>query len=127
VENATVRDSGAISLALRSVLDNAVRYCPEGTIAVSAVATQDTGTITVSDEGGGVTPVELGLIGTKFFRGNNAANQPGAGVGLFLARRVLESGGGSLTLESGAGGTTVTLTFQITTQAYESPEVSAHA
>ncbi|MBF9149687.1 sensor histidine kinase [Novosphingobium jiangmenense] len=127
VENAIVRDSGAISLALRSVLDNAVRYCPEGAITVRAVATQDTGTITVSDEGGGVSPVELGLIGTKFFRGNNAANQPGAGVGLFLARRVLESGGGSLILESGAGGTTVTLTFQVTTQADESPEVSAHA
>lgn len=127
VRNAIVKDSGAISLALRTVLDNAVRYCPEGSIAVSAVATQDLGTITVRDHGSGVTAVELGLIGTKFFRGNNAANQPGAGVGLFLARRVLESGGGSLTLESNSSGTTVTLTFPITTQADESPEVIAHA
>lgn len=127
VPNAIVKDSGAISLALRTVLDNAVRYCPEGSISVSAVVEQDLGTITVRDEGAGVSSVELGLIGTKFFRGNNAANQPGAGVGLFLARRVLESGGGSLTLESGAGGTTVTLTFQIMTQADEVPKVAADA
>jgi signal transduction histidine kinase len=86
--------------------DNAVKYTPPGTeirlcCRRSALAGIE---FLVSDNGPGIPEDELPHLFDKFFRGRNAARHSGTGIGLYLARSVVISHGGSLTARNLPGG-----------------------
>jgi two-component system, NtrC family, sensor histidine kinase HydH len=89
----------AIGQVLRTLLANAIDAVPTGgRIAVRAVADATTGSVklTVQDNGTGIPPAQRARVGKPFF----TTKPKGMGVGLALARRVLERAGGSLQIDS---------------------------
>lgn len=110
-----VADMAPVAVALRAVLDNAMRFATQGTeIRVSVSHDGGQGLIVVTDFGPGIPPSELPMVGERFFRGSNAATLDGAGLGIYVARNVLESAGGALDLSSSPAGTVVTLRMPLT-------------
>ncbi len=90
--------------ALRNLTDNAIAY---GTRARLSVAVEGGhARITVSDDGPGLTDVQIRTLIEPFARGEQSRNRAtgGAGLGLSIARDIAEGEGGSLTLGNRAGG-----------------------
>jgi signal transduction histidine kinase len=101
--------------ALRSILDNlltnAIRYTPpDGEILLAAEEIKDFVQFTVRDTGRGIEAERLGTIFDRF----NAFSESGSGLGLALVRRLVESLGGQIAVESRLGhGTTFRFTLPI--------------
>jgi two-component system, sporulation sensor kinase E len=94
-------DQKYLHLALRQLVDNAVQYTPPGgTITVRAVADGDQVVIEVSDTGIGIAPEHLDAIFQRFFRVERARTERGAGLGLPIARAIIERHGGAIEVES---------------------------
>ncbi|MHC0428778.1 sensor histidine kinase [Streptomyces sp. O3] len=90
-------DPVALSSALDAVLDNALKFTPDGeTVTVTVGSNGDTSTITVADGGPGLTEDELARIGDRFWRSNRHQNVTGSGLGLSITRALLAAGGGSI-------------------------------
>jgi signal transduction histidine kinase len=86
---------------LQNLLQNAIRHTPaDGTVRVEA--THDGGLLqlTVSDEGAGMGPEALERIFDPFWRGDAARAGEGSGLGLTLAKRIVESLGGQMRVKS---------------------------
>jgi signal transduction histidine kinase len=96
-------DRDAISLALRNLLDNAVKYSPEAsTVRVSVESRDGFAGITVEDQGMGIGPREQRDIFRKFVRGQaaRALHVKGTGIGLTMANQIVKAHGGRIELES---------------------------
>ncbi|RDK11060.1 ATP-binding protein [Cupriavidus lacunae] len=78
-------DTNLLSLLLRNLLDNAIRYSPPG-----ALVTVDfrPDSVTVRDQGPGVAPDVLARLGDRFFRGGAGQREQGHGLGISIAQRV---------------------------------------
>jgi len=108
-EDASITESAPVAVALRAVLDNAMRYSSPGKpIRVSLVLDGQEAVITVADAGPGIPAGDMDHVGERFFRGSNAKTTPGAGVGIYVARKVMEAAGGSLEIASSENGTIAT-------------------
>lgn len=91
-------DPVALSSALDAVIDNALKFTPEGEEVTVDVASQGgTSTIVVTDLGPGLTDEELLRVGDRFWRSGRHQNVKGSGLGLSISRALLTAGGGSLT------------------------------
>jgi signal transduction histidine kinase len=90
-------DPQGLRLAMKVLIGNAVLYTPPGT-AIALAGRRAGGGIelVVRDHGAGVPEGELEKIFTKSYRGSNAGARPGSGLGLYMARAVVEVHGGSL-------------------------------
>ena len=104
---AVLGDSAALSRALHNLLANAAKYGGEGKwIGVFAARVEDGGEsmveIRVADRGPGIPKEEQKRIFEPFFRGRRAVRDQahGTGLGLNLARRIVEAHGGGLTVKS---------------------------
>ena len=99
-------DREALALALRNLLDNAIKYSPESAPVRLAVTAGD-GTVAVSieDRGPGVSAEERRSIFQKFTRGTAARslNVKGTGIGLTMAHQIVKAHGGRLELDSELG------------------------
>lgn len=85
--------------AISNVLDNAIKYSDVGTcVSISVHKLPNMILIDVEDEGIGIPTDELHKIFHRFFRGKNASSQvkEGAGIGLYLTRKILEEQGGTI-------------------------------
>jgi two-component system, OmpR family, sensor kinase len=93
------------------LLDNAVRYTPEGgNVTVSVREDGDRVALDVSDTGVGIPEDQLPLIFERFHRADPSRSDGGAGLGLSIARQIAESHGGQIRVESTPGkGSTFTL------------------
>ncbi|WP_156726355.1 sensor histidine kinase [Streptomyces apocyni] len=90
-------DPIALSSALDAVIDNALKFTPEGeTVTVTTASNGSTSTITVTDGGPGLTDDELTRVGDRFWRSNRHQNVTGSGLGLSITRALLAAGGGSI-------------------------------
>ena len=96
-------DVGALTLALRNLLDNAIKYSPdESTVQVHWKQEGNHGLICVVDRGVGIPQSEREAIFRKFVRGRSAidANIKGTGVGLSMVREIALAHGGEVRLDS---------------------------
>jgi two-component system sensor histidine kinase KdpD len=111
-----------IEQVLINLLDNAIKYTPEGSpIDISAAVEDRAVGVTVADRGPGFAPGEEAQIFEKFYRGQDAGTRTGAGLGLAISRGIVEAHGGRITAEPRAGGGAV---FRFTLPlAAEPPEV----
>ena len=90
-----VGDPVLFEVALTNVLENAIRYSPDGgSIALSSFPRDQTIVVQVADEGPGVTESELPRLFDKFYRGAAAKRTPGTGLGLSIVRGVMQGMGG---------------------------------
>lgn len=106
-------DRSALGLALRKLVDNALKYSPDATTVWIRWGQQDKQVaIRVTDTGLGIPASEQGRIFDKFVRGREAIdrNISGTGIGLAIVRQVATGHGGDVTVESALGrGSTFTL------------------
>jgi two-component system sensor histidine kinase HydH len=104
-------DAHAVEQVLHSVLCNAIEAAPlQGHIAVAAERVGPRVRLQVRDDGPGLTEAQRTLVGEPFF----TTKPQGLGVGLALARRLLERQGGQLGIDSAPGrGTVVSITLRI--------------
>lgn len=92
--------------ALFNLLDNGVKYTPAGgALSVSAAQWEMYVEIKVADTGRGIAESSQGAIFRRFYRGEEVQEEPGAGIGLYLAREIIERQGGYIKVasEPGAG------------------------
>jgi signal transduction histidine kinase len=104
--------------AISNLVRNALVYSPkESDVVVEAERHNGVARISVRDHGPGVPPNEREAIFDPFKRGHASKSSRGGGLGLFIARRVVEAHGGVIWVESNATGATFHL---------EIPRVAAH-
>jgi signal transduction histidine kinase/DNA-binding NarL/FixJ family response regulator len=101
-----VADPERIGQVLRNLLNNAAKYAPPGTpIELRAVHRGEHVRIEVADHGYGIHPDDMPRIFEKFGRGRDRGGRKvaGAGLGLYLSRRIVQAHGSELTVESTPG------------------------
>ncbi|NBU98890.1 MAG: hypothetical protein EBS19_11885 [Spirochaetia bacterium] len=99
-------DGVLMERALNNILKNAIVYNKtKGNVKVEVIQTNDKLEISISDTGVGITPEYSDKIFEKFFRVDSSLSYEvsGVGLGLFLAKRIIELHGGSITLRSEVG------------------------
>lgn len=105
-----VADRAELGEALWNVVENALKYAPDAPIHLRAVRTNGHTTISVRDEGPGMSESERLHAFERFYRGDQRGELTGSGLGLAIAKRAVERAGGSIGIESApARGTTVTI------------------
>lgn len=97
-------DEPLLSLALRNLVDNALKYSG-GPVLVQVASTEAAARVLVADRGPGIPEVELARVSEPFVRGRmNRDGVRGTGLGLALVRHVATLHGGSLSLRNRPGG-----------------------
>ena len=121
---ATVRgDDDYLGQVLRNLLSNAVKYGGEaGPIEVTAVEGARTVTLLVADRGLGFPSEEAESLFELYYRSESAPRHvQGAGIGLFVCRRIVEAMGGRIRASARPGGGSV---FEVELLIYDSDDVS---
>jgi signal transduction histidine kinase len=108
-------DAERMAQVLSNLVSNALRFTPEGG-QITLAARQHTGAIqlVVRDTGTGIPPVDLPHVFERFYRGDDSrqANEGESGLGLAIAKSLVEAHGGAISAESTLGkGTTFTITI----------------
>lgn len=94
-------DARALERAVLNLLDNAGKWSPAGgTVTVRLTD----GTLTVADEGPGISDADLPFVFDRFYRAEESRNMPGSGLGLAIVRQAAERHGGSVTADRAPGG-----------------------
>jgi signal transduction histidine kinase len=97
-------DRGRVLQVAAILLDNAVKYAPEGgSVTVSVEERGDGVALTVSDTGVGIPEDQLPLVFERFYRADAARTEEGVGLGLSIARQIAEAHGGTIRANSKAG------------------------
>ena len=98
---------------LKNVLDNAIKYSPANSkVFINQTLGREGIKITVKDSGIGIPSGDLLRIGDRFFREKNVGTVDGTGLGMAIIKKILNSYGGSYSIESTPGaGTIITITL----------------
>lgn len=113
VDYAILLDEKWVVEAVYNVLDNAMKYSDSGTtVYIEAFTYELFSGIRIRDEGIGITEEEIPMLFGRFYRGKGVHDKEGIGVGLFLARKIVEGNGGYIKVKSKPGqGTTFECCF----------------
>ena len=103
-----IGDRAKTEQALQAILDNAIKFTERGAVVISAATDGDEVEIAVRDTGPGIPARDLPRIFERFYKVDRARSDSGSGLGLSIARHLLNLQGGSLRAESTPGaGTTM--------------------
>lgn len=102
-------------LAVKQLLDNALKYSPPDTPVMLRVrSAHDSVSLDVTDHGGGIAAQEQRRIFQRFYRSPSSEKAiPGSGLGLSIAQRVVQAHQGALTVTSKPGETTFRMSFPV--------------
>lgn len=94
-----------LTQALANIIDNAIKYTPEGGAVKLRARRRSSGEIefSVTDTGPGVPEADRGRVIERFVRLDNSRTEPGSGLGLALVGAVMEAHGGRIQLDEGPG------------------------
>lgn len=99
-----VADSAQVGHVLANLLSNALKYTsPGGEVAISAESAEDTVCFAVSDTGRGIPPQYLDRVFEQFFRVPGQEAGVGEGLGLAIAKEIVEAHGGTINAKSREG------------------------
>jgi signal transduction histidine kinase len=93
-------DRDLLALALRQLLDNAVKYSPATSTIEIAAAVGETVDLSVRNSGPPIPEREQLRLGERFYRGSAARRVPGTGMGLAIVRQIAEAHRGKLSVSS---------------------------
>lgn len=89
--------------AVGNIVDNAIKYTKKGSVTVSVKSYELFACICISDTGIGIKESEHAAVFGRFYRSVDARNEKGVGIGMFLARQIIQSQGGYIKLNSVLG------------------------
>jgi len=103
-------DAGRLSQAVLILVDNAAKYAPGAPVRLTAGEEDGQLVISVTDRGPGIPADEVPKLFERFYRAGRRPSSSGAGLGLSIARTIVEGHGGSIDAHSQPGdGTTMTI------------------
>ncbi|KNC20487.1 histidine kinase [Arthrobacter sp. RIT-PI-e] len=124
-------DRDLLMTAFRNLIDNAIRYSPEGTrVGVGVRSREGLVQVSVTDQGAGITPEEQERIFERFYRVDAARSRQtgGTGLGLSIVKHVVSNHGGEVTVWSQPGqGSTFTVRLPEMEGSTDDPSGSAAA
>jgi signal transduction histidine kinase len=105
-------DEARLSRVLSNLLDNALNYSPAGAgVDIQIDELLETGfeiaLMRVRDRGRGIPAEDLPRVFERFYRGSNVGEKTGSGLGLAVARQIVEQHGGTIDIDSRPGGGTI--------------------
>ena len=122
-------DRGRLGQVLDNLVSNALKFTPEGgSVCVRMATRDDEAVVEVEDTGIGISPEEQDQLFERFFRSSEATERaiPGTGLGLTIAKAIVERHGGSIEVESAPGeGTTVRVRLPVRSEKRATAEVAA--
>jgi two-component system phosphate regulon sensor histidine kinase PhoR len=111
-----VSDRRAIEQIVANLIDNAVKYCPDGLVELRATSDGSEVTLEISDQGTGIHPKHLPRIFERFYRIDKGRSRDvgGTGLGLAIVKNLVEALGGTVGVQSRLGeGTTFKCAFRL--------------
>lgn len=99
-------DAGKVRQVIGNLVDNSIKYTPSGSITVELSTHGDVAQLKISDTGIGISAEDIGKLFNKFTRAKDAnkTNVVGTGLGLYVAKQMIEAQNGKIWIESeGAG------------------------
>jgi signal transduction histidine kinase len=108
-------DSDKLMNVIQNLIDNAIKYTERGSVTVRAFRTDHRIQVEVHDTGVGIKREDVGELFRKFVRGSGIAqiNPDGSGLGLFIAKSIVEMHGGNIWVSSEGEGKGSTFAFTI--------------
>jgi signal transduction histidine kinase len=106
-------DKAMIQQAIANLVDNAVKFSPEGGVVKLTATVSSKVFVTVSDQGAGIALQERENATDRFYRGESARSTPGSGLGLSLVLAVAQLHGGELQLEDNQPGLRAVLSLPL--------------
>ncbi len=107
-------DRSSLELAISNLLDNALKYSPQGgQVEIGAAQGENAIRLWVADNGPGIAPQDLAHVFERFFRGRSQP-EPGSGLGLSIVASLVHAQGGGVSVESQPGeGARFTIQFPV--------------
>lgn len=95
-------DERALTSVLFHLVDNALKYAPDGPVEITAGVQDGLGWLSVRDHGPGIAEADFPLLFTRFFRARSSDAQTvyGHGLGLYMVQRLLEAMNGTIRVEN---------------------------
>jgi signal transduction histidine kinase len=108
-------DKKLVKNVMINLVSNAIKFSDEdSTVHVVCNVKEEVAVLSVRDEGIGISREDQEHLFSSFFRGKNAINIQGTGLGLHIVKRYLDLLGGRVNLQSSLGtGTTITFTIPV--------------
>ncbi len=97
-------DVGRLEQVITNLISNSIKYSEKGEIRISGQAKSDIIICCVSDEGEGIAPQDIPYVFDRFFRSADALRtKKGAGLGLYLAKAIIEAHKGKIWVDTEHG------------------------
>lgn len=107
-------DENKLRQVFVNLIDNAIKYTKSGNIVVTFRKDASSASVSVQDNGAGIAPEELSQLFDKFLRGAaGKASEAGSGLGLYLAKKIIEYHKGSISASSDGVGKGSTFTVKL--------------
>lgn len=108
-------DIGKIKQVITNLLDNSIKYTEHGSIALTVEKVGGKARVTIADTGVGISEDEMPGLFEKFkrARGANRVNTTGTGLGLYVAKQLVEGSGGRIWAESEGSGKGSRFSFEL--------------